>query len=93
MFFTYSVIYFEAVRWFELLPSISNLFWIVAMVFLKDQKTNITLIPVILLWSTYAIMVDSMSNLLTQIFILFILAYRMYKFEKSKALTKKKIML
>jgi hypothetical protein len=93
LFFIYSIFNFEAIKWFELLPSISNLFWIVSMIFLKDQKTNIALLPVVLLWSTYAIMVDSMSNLLTQIFILFVLLYRIYKFEKLNKLTKTKNML
>ena len=84
LFFAYSIFNFNLTTWYELLPSISNLFWIVAMVFMKDQKTNFTLIPVVLLWACYAVMVDSVSNLLTQSFILFVLLFRIYRFNKEK---------
>ena len=76
--FIYGLFQFESATWYEIMPLLSNIFWAVAMLFMSGQKTNIGLIFVIACWVVYAIAVNSMPNLITQIVIFFVLLYRMF---------------
>ena len=75
----YAIYLFNLEQWYEILPAINNIFWCIAFLYLTGQKTNYTLIPVVLLWIVYAIFVGSIPNLITQIVILGFLLIRIIR--------------
>lgn len=75
----YAIYNFQLEQWYEILPAITNIFWITAFLYLSGQKTNLMLLPVIFLWILYAICVGSMPNLITQIAVLLFLLVRIYR--------------
>jgi hypothetical protein len=77
--FLYSIFNFEAEKWYELLPAISNLIWCYAMLYCKGQKVNYLMLPVVGFWIVYTIQIDSLSGLLTQFVVLLFLLSRIIR--------------
>lgn len=75
----YAIYNFQLEQWYEVLPAINNIFWITAFLYLSGQKTNLMLLPVVLLWILYAICVGSIPNLITQFAVLSFLLLRIYR--------------
>ena len=75
----YAIYNFQLEQWYEILPAITNIFWITAFLYLSGQKANLMLLPVVLLWMLYAICVNSIPNLMTQFTVLLFLLRRIYR--------------
>lgn len=75
----YAIYNFQLEQWYEVLPAINNIFWITAFLYLNGKKTNLMLLPVVLLWMLYAICVGSIPNLMTQFAVLSFLLVRIYR--------------
>ena len=51
----YGIYTYNPEQWFEILPYVSNIFWVFAMLVFTGQKTHFTLIAVIACWIAYAL--------------------------------------